>query len=62
MPSVLDRIAGELEELKGANVDGRLESFRAGDLEAPVKITDRTSRESMKAFARELQKIRLVQG
>lgn len=37
-------------------------TFRAGDLEAPVKITDRTSRESMKAFARELQKIRLVQG
>lgn len=37
-------------------------TFRAGDLEAPVKISDRTSRESMKAFARELQKIRLVQG
>lgn len=37
-------------------------TFRAGDMEAPVKISDRTSRESMKAFARELQKIRLVQG
>jgi len=37
-------------------------TFRAGDMEAPVRISDRTSRESMKAFARELQKIRLVQG
>ncbi len=37
-------------------------TFRAGDIEAPVRITDRNSRESMKAFARELSKIQLVTG
>lgn len=46
----------------GGSSEALTVTFRAGDLEAPVKISDRTSRESMKAFARELQKIRLVQG
>ena len=37
-------------------------TFRVGGIEAPVRITDRNSRESMKAFARELSKIQLVTG
>ena len=37
-------------------------TFRAGELEAPVRISDQASRESMKAFARELQRVKLVQG
>ncbi len=46
----------------GGSSEALTVTFRAGDLEAPVRISDKTSRESMKAFARELQKIRLVQG
>ncbi|MDY0274801.1 MAG: tape measure protein [Desulfomicrobium sp.] len=37
-------------------------TFRAGELEAPVRISDPASKVSVRAFARELQRIKLLQG
>lgn len=46
----------------GGSSEALTVTFRAGDIESPVKITDPSSRQAMKAFARELNKIKLVQG